>query len=149
MRSVSAKISVHDWTVPVSCHPHERSSSATSARSLDDTGVQASTATAKEGRGAVRVSEGSYRPPSSAPASVEVRPRAVLPCSRRPKHQATGPIPECAERMPHTCCHCITRDGGTASLLYRPRSQTRENTRSFSTPTVQFTSSFTRLYTRY
>src|SRR5271155_374248 len=91
--------------------PHERSSSATSARSLDDTGVRACATTAEEGRGAVRAAEESYRPPSSALTSVEVRPRAVLPCSHRPEHQAAGPVPEWADRMPHTCCHCITGEG--------------------------------------
>src|SRR5271163_2489695 len=65
VRSVPTEIPVHDRTVPVSCHPHERSSSATSARSLDDTGVRACATTAEEGRGAVRAAEESYRPPSS------------------------------------------------------------------------------------
>jgi hypothetical protein len=45
----SAPLSVHERTVPVSCDPHERNNSATSARSPDDTGVRTCPTTAEEG----------------------------------------------------------------------------------------------------
>jgi hypothetical protein len=45
---VPTKIPVHNRTTSVPCHPYERSGSATSARSLDDTGVRTRTATAEE-----------------------------------------------------------------------------------------------------
>ena len=51
VRPVRTAIPVHDRTVPVSCHPHERSSSA--AYRPNYTGVRTGTATAKEGRGAL------------------------------------------------------------------------------------------------
>ncbi len=56
-------------TVPVSCNPHERSSSAASARPPNYTGVRTGTATAKEGRGALRrTKESQSHRPQSAPA---------------------------------------------------------------------------------
>ena len=48
------EIPVHDWTVPVSCDPHERDRSAASARSLDYPGVQVRTTATEESRGAIR-----------------------------------------------------------------------------------------------
>jgi hypothetical protein len=100
---VPTEIPVHDRTVPVSCHPHERSSSATSARSVDNTGVRRCTTTTEEGRGAVRGTKESHRSSSPAPAQVEVRPRAVLPGGHCPEHQATGPVPEWADHSTDTC----------------------------------------------
>ena len=52
--SVSTETAVHQRSISVPCHPHERSSSAASERSLEHTGVRACTATAEEGRGTVR-----------------------------------------------------------------------------------------------
>jgi hypothetical protein len=107
---------VHVGTVSVSCYPHERSSSATSPRSLDNTGVRACTAATEEDRSAVRADEESHRPPSSAPAQVEVRPRAVLPGGHCTEHQTTGPVPEPSNNATGTC-HCIgTGKGGTNGI---------------------------------
>src|ERR1700733_10011299 len=74
VRPVRTEIPVHDRTVPVSCNPHERSSSAASARPPNYTGVRTGTATAKEGRGALcRTKESQSHRPQSAPApQVEV-----------------------------------------------------------------------------
>jgi hypothetical protein len=96
VRSVRTEIPVHDRTVPVSCNPHERNSSAASARSPNYTGVRTGTATAKEGRGALcRTKESqSHRPPSTPAPQVEVRTRAVLPGGHCPEHQAAGPVPQ-------------------------------------------------------
>jgi hypothetical protein len=96
VRSVRTEIPVHDRTVPVSCNPHERNSSAASPRSPHYTGVRTGTATAKEGRGALRrTKESQSHRPSSAPApQVEVRTRAVLPGGHCPEHQAAGPVPQ-------------------------------------------------------
>ena len=82
--------------------PHERSSSATSTRSPDDTGVWTCTTTAEEGRSTVRGTEESHRSSPPAPAQVELHSRAVLPGGHRPKHQTTGPIPERADHSPGT-----------------------------------------------
>ena len=54
VRSMPTKIAVHNRTVPISCHPHERSSSTTRARSLEYRGVQIRTTSAEEGRSALR-----------------------------------------------------------------------------------------------
>ena len=96
MRSVRTEIPVHDWTVPVSCNPYERSSSPASARSPNYTGVRAGAATAKEGRGALRRTKESqsHRPPSAPSPQVEVRTRAVLPGGHGPEHRTAGPIPQ-------------------------------------------------------
>ncbi len=44
----------NDWTVPISCDPHERDRSAAGTRSPDYTGVQVRTTATEEGRGALR-----------------------------------------------------------------------------------------------
>src|SRR5882762_4129021 len=96
VRSVRTEIPVHDRTVPVSCNPHERNSSAASAGSPNYTGVRTGTATAKEGRGALRRTKElqSHRPPSAPAPQVEVRTRTVLPGGHCPEHQAAGPVPQ-------------------------------------------------------
>jgi hypothetical protein len=101
MRSITShfrdsEIPVHGRTVPVSCNPHERNSSAASARSPNYIGVRIGTATAKEGRGALRRTKESqsHRPPSAPAPQVEVRTRAVLPGGHCPEHQAAGPVPQ-------------------------------------------------------
>jgi hypothetical protein len=88
------------------CNPHERNSSATSARSPDDTGVRTCPTTAEEGRGAVRRTKESHRSSSPALAQAEVRPRAVLPGGHCPKHQTIGPVPLPNNDTTDTC-HCI------------------------------------------
>ena len=113
VRSVPTEIPVYDWTVPVSCDPHERSRSATSARSPDDTGVRTCTTTAEEGRGVIRGTKESHRSSSPAPTQVEVRPRAVLPGGHCAEHQTTGPVPHPPNETTGTC-HCVsTGKGGT------------------------------------
>ncbi len=96
VRPVRTEIPMHDRTVSVSCNPHERSSSAASARPPNYTGVRTGTATAKEGRGALcRTKESQSHRPQSAPApQVEVRTRAVLPGGHCPEHQAASPVPQ-------------------------------------------------------
>ncbi len=90
------EISMHDWTVPVSCDPHERDRSAAGARSLDYPGVQVRTTATEEGRGALRGAKESqsHRPPSAPAAQVEVRTRTVLPGGHCPEHQAAGSVPQ-------------------------------------------------------
>ena len=88
--SVPTEIPLHDRTVPVSCHPHERSSSTASARSADNTGVRTGTTRAEEGRSTVRRTQESHRSSPPAPAQIEVRPRTVLPGGHCPKHQTAG-----------------------------------------------------------
>jgi transposase len=69
VRPMRTEIPVHDRTVPVSCHPHERNSPAASAGSPNYTGVRTGAATAKEGRGALRrTKEPQPDRPPSAPA---------------------------------------------------------------------------------
>ena len=96
VRSVPTEIPVHDRAIPLSCHPHERSRSAASARSLDYTGVQICATATEKGRGALRgTKESQSHRPASAPApQVEVRTRAVLPGGHCPEHQAAGPVLE-------------------------------------------------------
>ena len=91
------RIPVHDWTVPVSCDPHEQEPLGSGReRSLDFTGVQVRTTATEEGRGALRGAKESqsHRSQSAPAAQVEVRTRTVLPGGHRPEHQAAGPVPE-------------------------------------------------------
>ncbi len=96
VRSVRTEIPMHDRTVPVSCHPHERNSPAASSGSPNYTGVRTGAATAKEGRGALRRAKESqpHRPASASAPQVEVRTRAVLPGGNCPEYQAAGPVPQ-------------------------------------------------------
>src|ERR1700745_1288500 len=104
MRPVPTEIPMHDRALSVPCHPHERSSSAASARSLDYTGVQVRTTTTEKGRGALRGTKESqsHRPPSAPAAQVEVRTRTVLPGGHCPEHQAAGPVPQPANDVTGT-----------------------------------------------
>jgi hypothetical protein len=140
VRSVPTEIPVHDRTVPVSCHPHERNSSATCARSPDDTGVRTCPTTAEEGRGAVRGTQESHRSSSPALAQVEVRPRAVLPGGHRPEHQTSGTVPQPDNNTTGTC-HCLGRGTeNTPAPHARISPRTPEKTQTFSTPTPVITS---------
>jgi transposase len=139
VRPVPTEIPVHDWTVPVSCYPHERDRSAAGARSLDYTGVQARTTATKEGRGALRGAKKSqsHRSQSAPAAQVEVRTRTVLPSGHCPEHQAAGPVPQPASDVASTR-HFI---GSRSRLTQQRRSipKTTKTALTFSTPTGQFT----------
>ena len=123
VRPVPTEIPVHDWTVPVSCYPHERDRSAAGARSLDYTGVQVRTTATKEGRGALRGAKKSqsHRSQSAPAAQVEVRTRTVLPSGHCPEHQAAGPVPQPASDVAGTR-HFIGRTAKTdATTLFNPQ----------------------------
>src|SRR5664279_2606610 len=96
MRSVPTEIPVHDRAISLSCHPHERSSSAAGARSPGNSRVQTCTTTAEEGGSALRRTKESqsHRSPSAPAPQVEVRTRAVLPGRHCPEHQTAGPVPQ-------------------------------------------------------
>ncbi len=141
MRSVPTGVPVHNRTVPVSCNPHERNSSTTSARSPDDTGVRTCPTTAEEGRGAVRGTKESHRSSSPAPTQVEVRPRAVLPGGHCPEHQTSGTVPQPDNNITGTC-HRLGRGKGECPAPHEHISpRTPKKTQTFSTPTGLITHS--------
>jgi len=131
---------VHDRTVPVSCNPHERNSSAASARSPNHTGVRTGTATAKEGRGALRrTKESQSHRPASAPApQAEVRTRAVLPGGHCSEHQAAGPVPQPTNDLTSSR-HFIEEGRSRLTQLQNSIPEIPKTKPTFSTPTPVLT----------
>src|ERR1022692_3638345 len=91
--SMLAKSAMHQWSIPVSCHPHGRTGPATRTRVSQHASVREGTARKKEGGSAVRRTQESDRTASSAPAGIKVCSRAILHGRGCAKHQTIGPVP--------------------------------------------------------
>ena len=141
VRSVPTEIAVNNRTLPISCHPHERSSSTARERSRVYRGVQIRATSTEKGRSALRGTEESqpHRPPTAPAAPVEVRPGAVLPGSYRSEHQAASPVPKSTGTITNSCQRIAA--GGDGNVALRPLAgpKSPERTQSFSTPTPVLT----------
>ena len=117
VRSVPTEIAVHNRTVPISCHPHERSSSTARERSLEYRGIQIRTTSTEKGRSALRGTKESYthRPPTAPASPVEVRPRAVLPGGHCPEHQTASPVPKPTDTITNARQRIVAGTGGNVA----------------------------------
>src|ERR1035441_1973767 len=89
-----AKSAMHQWSIPVSCHPHGRTGPATRTRVSQHASVREGTARKKEGGGVVRRTQESDRTASSAPAGIKVCSRAILHGGGCAKYQTAGSLPQ-------------------------------------------------------
>src|SRR5882724_10360516 len=94
MWPVLAPATVHQWCVPGSYHPPERTSPTTCAGVGQHARVRQSTAAKKEGGSLIRGTEESDWIAALASAQTEVRAGAVLPSRGSSEHQATGALPQ-------------------------------------------------------
>jgi len=87
-----APAAMYECGLPLPGHPSARAGPATRTGVSEHARVCQGTAAKEESRSPIRGTEESDRAASSAPAGIEVRARAVPPCSGGTEHQTAGPL---------------------------------------------------------